>query len=151
MSEQDVLQVVWDWRGRDLPAPTGHAKQRRKQAAIEFCVMLTVAALFRFAFHKTGISNVILCVASIVLIGGLFIPKLYAGFKRLGAFLAKVLGTGVTWLLLVPFFYIFFTIARVCCVIGKKDPMCQRFAPEVKSYWVEHPGPPDAAQYRKQY
>ncbi|MDA1045138.1 MAG: hypothetical protein O3C57_07945 [Verrucomicrobia bacterium] len=151
MSESEVLKMVWDWRGRDKPPQNKHVQQRRRHALIECSVMVAVALILRLKFEKIILSSIIFSVACLVLVGGLFIPVLYAGFKRLGERLAMVLGVGVTWLLLAPFFYIFFTIARIGCVIAKKDPMCRRLEPELKSYWFEHSSESDVSQYRKQY
>ena len=151
MSEKEVLQAVWTWRDFRKPSPNILKRKRRKHAVIEASIMVAVALILRLKFDKILISTIILSMACLVLVGGLFIPVLYAGFKRVGEILAQVLGTSVTWLLLLPFFYIFFTLARIGCAISGKDPMCRRLEREKASYWFEHAGVAEPAQYRKQY
>lgn len=151
MEIASVSQVVWRWRQTKTPGPGHNASTRRKHAVIEFSVVLCVSLLVRYVFDHVVMSYVILCIGSVVLIGGLFVPPVYYGFKRFGAILGRVLAQAVTWILLVPFFYIFCTIARLGCLLTGKDLMKRRFERDAATYWVEHAGTPAREQYRKQY
>ncbi len=151
MENDPVSEVVWNWRKPAARRVEQSPAVRRRHAVIEFCVVLAVSMFVRFVLKHEIMSTIILCIGSIVLIGGLFIPPVYHGFKRFGAALGRVLALVVTWILLVPFFYIFFTIARLGCLIQGKDLMCRRFDADATTYWVDHPGTPPPEQYRKQY
>jgi hypothetical protein len=153
MNDDIVSLTVWGWRKKgeaSIPAEDVAGK-RRRHAAIEFCVMLAVAALLRFVFKKPTLSLFVASMATAVLVGGFCIPPLYYGIKRFGAMLAHWLGLAVTWLLMVPFFYIFFTTTRLIFVMLGKDAMCRALDPSAKSYWIAHAGSPEPDQYRKQY
>ncbi|MDE0840163.1 MAG: hypothetical protein OSB41_14070 [Kiritimatiellae bacterium] len=153
MNDDIVSQAVWGWRkkGEASASASEDIGKRRRHAAIEFCVMLAVASLLRFVFKKPTLSLFVASMATAVLVGGFCMPSLYYGIKRFGSMLAHRLGLAVTWLLLVPFFYIFFTITRIIFVMLGKDAMCRELDPSAKSYWIAHAGSPEPEQYRKQY
>ena len=113
--------------------------------------MLAVALALTFVFHKTVLGAVVFCLAATVLIGGLFVPVLYYGFKTLGTWLAKAVGIGLTWGLLVPFFYLCFTIGRLFFLAAGKDPMRRKFDPKMTSYWTDRETVTDPESYRRQY
>jgi hypothetical protein len=110
-----------------------------------------VALLLYHKFHKPIIATVVITISSLVVIGGLAIPPLYAAIKRFGVFLGKFLGGLVTWVLLLPFFYTCFTIGRLVVVLSKKDPMERTFDASLSTYWTPRKPVPDLDQYRKQY
>lgn len=152
MKASNVSSVVWPWR--DLPVPVDPkvvAARRRLRALLEFAVMTAVGLLFLLRFDKYILGSVVLTLAAVVLTGGLVAPPLYAGFKRFGVAVAKWAALGMTWLLLVPFYYVFFTVGRVAILLKGGDPLHTRFDPALSSYWVPHAPPPPPERYRKQY
>ena len=143
-----VAAAVWNWR---QPPVKAGGESHRGRAVIEAAVMAAVGALFFWKFHKVWLAAVIWSLAGIVLIGGLFIPPLYRGFKKAGAMLAKGVGLGLSYVLLVPFFYICFPFGRLMFSLSGKDPMNRRFIADMKSYWTPHVQVADAARYTRQY
>ena len=152
-SAQRVSAAVWPWRASEDTAESSEtaASTRRKHAVIEAAIGATVGAILFFGFHKVVIPYVVWSIATLVLVGGLFIPPLYVGFKKGGMLLAKGVGVGLSWLLLVPFFYICFAPGRLLMRLSGKDPMCRKFEPDLASYWTDHHGPVDVSQYTKQH
>lgn len=145
-----VSAAVWPWREADDGPVVEDVGTRRKRAAIESAVTYGVAAVF-LAFGKHIVASVVCTVATIVLLGGLFVPPVYHGFKRGGMWLAKVVGVGLSWVLLVPFFYICFGIGRVILLVSGKDPLNRRFPTDEPSYWLKRAGRRPPESYLKQY
>ena len=150
MSIPKVSEVVWPWR-QQARDPRHEAGRRRQHVLIEVGIMVAVGLLFRFVFHKVWIPRIVFSLAAFVLISGLFIPAWYAGFKRGGAILGTAAGVGCAWLVLVPFFYICFTIGRVMLLIKKSDPLQRALVKEQSSYWSVHRPPKGPESYKKQY
>ena len=146
-----VVDAIWPWRRTGGKTGQPDPAARRKRAVVEACVALAVALLLTFVFHKRIIGAIVFCIAALVLVGGLFVPPLYAGFKKAGVFLAKVVGVVLSWGLLVPFFYICFTVGRFVLLVSGKDPMRRKFDRDLKSYWSVHTSMGGADRYSRQY
>lgn len=146
-----VSETVWPWRDRVDPDEKESSASHRKRSVIEACVAYAIALVLAFYFEKCEMAIIVGAVASIGLVGGLFIPPLYTGFKRFFMLVAYVLVEGVKWLFLSPFFYICFTCGRISSVIKGKDPLQRKFEPEKRTYWSKRREIKDPESYRRQY
>ncbi len=149
MSNDKVYEIVWPWRVAKESEVS--EKPPKKAVFIEVAIGFSVSMLLFHVFHHPIIATVVICIVSLVAIGGLAIPPLYAGIKRGGMWLGKVLGGLVTWVLLLPFFYICFTVGRIGLLFSRKDPMARRYNADLSTYWTARKEIPDLEQYRKQY
>lgn len=110
------------------------------------------ALVLWLAFSKPVPACIAAAIGTLVLSGGLFCPALSHALERAAAWLGRTVGMALTWILLVPFFYIVFTAARVCILLARRDPLHLRFpAPDVDSFWTERPPMPDVDTYERQY
>jgi len=146
-----VSKTVWPWRDRVDISEEESPATRRKRAVIEASVAYAIALLLAFLFKKREMAIFVVTVASIGLVGGLFIPPLYAGFKRFFMLIAYILVEGVKWLFLSPFFYICFTCGRISSLIKRKDPLQRKFEPGKSTYWSKRREIKDPESYRRQY
>ncbi len=113
--------------------------------------MVTVAVLAITVWHHRVMGGCVLGLAAATLVVGFCAPKAYRAVQRgLGVF-AHWVGRALTWLLLVPFFYLVFTPARVLLFLRGKDPMSRTPDPEAASYWLERPPVPGPEHYTRQY
>lgn len=110
-----------------------------------------VAAALKWFFREPLPAGIVAGVATLILVGGLLVPPLYAGFKRAGQALAKGVGLGLSWLLLVPFFYLCFPLARLLFALRGIDPLRRGYDPAAASYWGPKRPAAGAGRYRKQY
>lgn len=146
-----VAGVVWPWRQRGGD-PAADMVHRRKRAAIEALVMLTIGCLIVFVLKKHLIlGKIVLGLAGLVFVGGMWVPPVYSGFRKLGAFLAKVIGVSISWILLAPFFYIFFTAGHLIYVISGSDKLERKFDSSKKSYWEPWHSREDVESYERQF
>jgi hypothetical protein len=149
-SPSKVAAAIWPWR--EATAGSGEAKTPdRTRVAIEAAVMIAVALLIALVFHKNVLAAIVSALAVVVLIGGLFVPVIYHGFKKAGMWLGRAVGVGMSWLLLVPFFYICFTTGRLFLLVRGKDPLHRKFDPRMQSYWSERNSVTDPDRYKRQY
>jgi len=124
---------------------------RARRALCDAGIMCAVALVLWLVFHKTIMATVVLIPAALVLIGGLWFAPLYSGFRKAGTWSAKALGIVLTWILLVPFFYLCFPVGRLLITLSRKDPLHREFLPKDRSYWSEHRPLPEAQRYQRQY
>ena len=80
-----------------------------------------------------------------------YMAFLYDRFDRLVRLLATALAIGLTWLLLVPFFYLCFVPGRLVLMALRKDPMNRECPSAEKSYWVPYRPSGGIERYSKQY
>jgi hypothetical protein len=66
-------------------------------------------------------------------------------------YLTKFVSIIVTWLLLVPFYYLCFVPGRLIQLLSGKDPMERRFPGKVPSYWKKYNSHPDPQHWKRQY
>jgi len=118
---------------------------------VQGLVLAAVGMLLLVRFHHVIAALVLNTLAMCFYIIGLGAPRAFAPFDRLGGKAAVAAANGLTWLLLVPFFYIVFGTGRLILLLTGKDPMHARKLPGERSYWVAHRGRPDAKQYENQF
>lgn len=105
--------------------------------------------------HFTGhviMPWVIAGLAALILLGGLAIPPIFHAFERFGLLLARWVSTGLTWGLLVPFFYVVFGFGKLLLLVTRQDPLSVRFpAPDHATFWEKRMPVADLNQYRRQH
>ena len=90
-------------------------------------------------------------ISTVVLICGLFIPPAFLAIEKFGLKLGEWVATSLTWILLVPFFYICFVPGRIIISLAGKDPLNLKFSSTAKTYWVPRIPVNDIARYGKQH
>lgn len=103
---------------------------------------MSVVALVMFHWLEYYImACVVSCLAVLVLFSARFVPVFFIGVERVIAVTARLVGSGVTWLLLVPFFYLCFVPGRLILLMSGKDPLNRKIEKDRQTYWTEHPAP----------
>ena len=124
---------------------------RYVRATIQFTVMIIIGLVLYFKFDHIVMGRIVFGLAVIVLVSGLCIPPVFHAIERFGRALGHGAATGLTWLLLVPFFYIVFVPARFFLKLRGKDPLCRAFPTQEATYWVPRPPVENLDHYRKQH
>lgn len=96
---------------------------------------LVGAALF-FGFQHLLFAKIVWGLAVLVVFLGLFIPPAYKPIHAFGRWLGNVVGKGLTYLLLVPFFFLFFFPVAVILRLQGRDPMHRTFRDPQWTYWI---------------
>ena len=146
-----VLFTVWPWRESATPDRPVKAGASKKAAVIQALVMTVIGAgLFWWLGHRI-MGYVVWGLAAVVLLSGLFLPKVFAGIERVGQWVGRVVGGGLTWGLLVPFYYLCFCPMRLGLFLKGKDPLHRKFQADAATYWTPRKPIPGVGQYRKQF
>ena len=146
-----MSQVVWPWRDEASRSGQGPKHGNVKgRAVLQALVMAIVAGLFFYRRHPVP-GTVLVVLAGLILVSGCFIPSFFLGFEKAGRKFGQWVATAVTWLLLVPFYYLCFFPGRIVILLTGKDPLTRQFPSPAATFWIPRPPTKDPARYRKQF
>jgi hypothetical protein len=134
-ADKSAAEVMWQWQGSASPKPP--PKSHLTMTLIQTAVAYAIASLLIFYRQHYIAGAIIYTLGTVVLFAGLFIPPLHAAITRFGLWLGRAVGLGMTWLLLVPFFYLFFTTGRLFLLLTGKDPLTRRWNRAAPTYWTD--------------
>lgn len=153
MAKQDVSAVVWN-RSRDSGVTRQAAQIARNRTAgvIQGLVGAAVGALIYLFWHRVA-AYVVFSIAGLVLLSALLSPGLVYVKIRIGVEkFASFVGIVVTWMALLPIFYLFFTPFHFLFRRGRRDAMARTLDKESDSYWhVREGDAPSVASYERQF
>lgn len=147
MPELEGARAAWLNRFQP-PQPTDSS---RKTGLVQALVGFVAGGLiYRFAAPAAGVVvlslSALLAVIVIVSPDRLY-PAIGGVFKRIG----KVVGSGIGWLLLVPFFYLVLTPLGLILQLRRRDPLQRRLDPDRDSYWQRPENDWSDADLRRQF
>ena len=142
-----VSEAIWPWQQR--------GKSQNHLPTLSFSLLMLaigwgIGSLLYFYDHLV-IATLAFSISTFVFVASRFFPSLYFAIERIFQKLSVVVGTALTWICLVPFFYICFCIGRVSQLLKKKDPMQRALEPEAKSYWQSCKESASVEQYKRQF
>jgi hypothetical protein len=129
---------------------TGTPRRRAATRAVwQALIPIAVGALLTLRHRRIG-GPILMGLGTLILLAGLLAPGLFERWERLGRAVARGVGTLMTWLVLVPFFYLVFLPARVVLAMARRDPMRRAFPTQEATYWVARP-PARPDHYTRQF
>lgn len=143
-----VSQAVWLWQEDKISS--GQKKPPLVMAFASLAFAWVIAGFVYFFLHP-AIAIIVICISSFVFFCGQFLPTVYGRLLTLFQKLSRSVGFVMSWLLLVPFFYLCFGGGRLVLKITGKDPMKRGFDSRASSYWEKRKDPVGVGQYRKQF
>jgi hypothetical protein len=146
------METVWPWKTR---AAEGSAAPSGRPAWVRGGIQALITAgigfvLYRYAGHA-GMAYAVWTIALVVAVSSICIHRVFAAIEGFGRRLGVWVGTGLTWGLLVPFFYLVFVPGRLVMALLGKDPMKREFPAKEASCWSPRRTKMDEAHYRKQF
>jgi hypothetical protein len=146
------VEAKWTWQNAGPPPPPRKpGMSMRTKALIQLAVMAIFGSWLYFGRHHVIMPSIIAVLAVLTFVGAFFYPPLFHGFEKFGAMLAKGVAVGLTWGLLVPFFYIVFVPAHLILTLTGNDPMTRKVPTDAKTYWIPRPPLRNMEQYKKQH
>ena len=106
--------------------------------------------LYRYGGQKM-LAGLLGILAVGILFGSLWAPRLYRAMERFGRFLGRGVGAGMTWLLLVPFFFLVFLPGRLVLRLVGRDPMRRAFPAPEASCWIPRKASEKGGHYHRQF
>ena len=113
--------------------------------------MLGIAALLYFLLHHLMIARVVASLGGLFLILAVVAPRAYRPFHRFGQWLGRAVGVLLTYVLLVPFYYLFFLPVALLLRLQKRDPMHRRPRAVGLTYWIPRRLVSTPESYRRQF
>jgi hypothetical protein len=149
---QRVIETVWPWQATKPGGPRPEAGLPAvARGGIQAVIMGIIGfLLYRYLGHER-MAYVVWSLALGVLASAVFLPPVFAAIEGFGRKLGLWVGTGLTYLLLVPFFYLVFVPGRAILWARSKDPMQRTFPTPEKTCWVPRKSRMDDRHYRKQF
>ena len=153
IQSDNMARSIWPCCKETQAVPPAGVRQETtsKRAVIQFAVALSIALVLFFLLKKPVMAGIVTGISTVVLICGLFIPTAFLAIEKFGLKLGEWVAAGMTWLLLVPFFYICFVPGRLIMILRGKDPLNLRLSAKVSTYWVPRSPVNDIKQYEKQH
>ncbi len=147
-----VQGTVWNWRDSE-----GQGKEKseaatlRRQAVIQALVMGVIGfVLFQWIGHHT-FARVIWGLAGLILVLGLIAPAAYRPIHRFGQWLGGAVGVLLTWVLLVPLYYLVFTPGALLLRLQGRDPMHRRLRDIKFTCWIPRTRQATTESYDRQF
>ncbi len=125
-----------------------------KPGAVKVLLQTTIPMVMSSYFIYKGkpvVAGILFGVGVVMLVSGTLIPALFNRIERLGQGMGRVVSVAVTWILLVPMFYLVFVPGRLFLTLRGIDPMCRQFPTNAPTYWVPRKPVSDVANYKRQY
>lgn len=146
-----VSQTVWQWQAEaDAVAEPAGMNPRVKVLITTPIALLIAFGLYKWRGHPVGPSIVVVIALSICFCG-LFVPKAFEKIEAFFNWFAVWVATAVSWILLVPVFYLIFAPAHLLLTIRRRDPMHRECPSGEKSYWTPRPPITRDNYYRTQH
>lgn len=149
----EAAAAIWDWRGeRAAGDQAGSAAHHRRQGVIQALVGAAVGMAI-FLFWRPGIAYLVWTISTLTLLAALLSPEgVYAAIGRGIAGLSRWVGRLLGYVLLVPLFFLFFTLFGWLFRGGRKDRLERWFDRETASYWKpRQDGDRTLADYERQF
>ena len=146
-------EAIWDWRGSKAGAAAAERRrQARRQGSLQAIVAAVVAAGVYLVWSPWVAGAVGVVAVLTAALAWLAPDRLYPGLRRGLAAFGRAVSTLVTWLLLVPFFYLVVTPLGLFLRRGRRDPMFRAIDLQAESYWQPRSGEPSTpASYERQF
>jgi len=127
--------VTWNWR-QPVPDAVDPKVRLRRAAVTQALVMLAVSAGLQYGLGHLLAGRIVGALAGIILILGFVFPAAYRPVHAFGQTLGRLVGTGLTYLLLVPFFFLFFLPVAIWLRLRGRDPLSRKFRDRRWTYWI---------------
>ncbi len=146
---KQVADIVWNRTPSRHTSGQG-AYPHRKRFWLQTAGM-TVAGilLFRFGDHRV-IPFFLWSLTTLILAGLFFYDPILQGIDTIGNVFARGIGRGLTWLLLIPCFYIVFGLGRLYLIIARKDLLKRKWSPQATTYWCDRSNAKAPPRYQEQ-
>ena len=145
-----VSAAVWPWT-RNAAVSAYDRPAERRRAIIQAVVVAVISVLFLVKGRHPVAGTILLTLAAWLAIAGFFLPRVFRVMEKLGQRLGSAVGTALTWMLLVPFFYLCFLPGHLLLRSFGKDPLKLKFPSDEPTYWTHRPPVIDVSRFRSQY
>ncbi|HMP88963.1 MAG TPA: hypothetical protein PJ991_02115 [Kiritimatiellia bacterium] len=145
----DVTSVAWNWRARQNP-PAPKNQPTAKKILIQALVPSVIGLILYFFFGLRIFPYILWGIAVTFLLIGLFAPKAFLSIERGMQKFGHWVGIALSYILLVPFYFIVFSIGHFFRGLSGKDTLHLKFKKNDDTYWTDR-APLKPEHFKKQY
>jgi len=145
-----MKSTVWPWREPRSPS-AGHGVPSGRRVWAQCVVMAVAVGIFLFVVRNIIAASIVGFFLVLTLAGALFFPGLHRMLDRAIRALGRGIGLALSYVLLVPFYYLCFAPARLILKLRGKDPMQRAWEAKRGSYWDARPAVESETHYRRQF
>lgn len=150
-TSQRIMETVWPWKARAAATAPASGRPNAVRGGVQALVMAILGLVLYFYLNHRVMAFAVWFFSVVVAASALFIPPVFAVIDGFGRRLGLWVGIGLTYLLLVPFFYLVFVPGRLVLWLLRRDPMNRGFPAPESSCWVPRSSKMDDRHYRKQF
>jgi len=132
---RDVTKITWDWRNTAGDKTAG-ATALRRPALVQASVLVVVGVLVAVGLGHAVVARVVWSLAGVFLLLGLFWPAGYRPMHAFGQKLGQWVGMILLYILLAPFYLLFFGLVSVGLKWRRRDPMHRTYHDQQWTYWI---------------
>ncbi len=142
----EAALAIWNWRDpRPQRSPAPAASRVRVRGSIQAAIVAAIGGLLLWLGLRS-VAFVMWGAATIVFLAALASPGgVYAFLDGMARAIGTRIGRALTWLLLVPLFYLFFLPFGLLFRRGRRDRLKRYFDSEAPTYWETLEGPTAAS------
>ena len=149
--QSEVSRAVWPWQdGVAGPARPKGMSPKKKVLITTPIALLIAYGIYLWRGHAL-MPCIVVGVALTICFCGVFVPPAFDAIERFFAGFARMVATTVTWILLVPVFYLIFAPAHLLLRIRGKDPMFRQCPSDEPTYWTKRPPVTRKGYYESQH
>jgi hypothetical protein len=141
-------ELAWKWpitgQNRETASlSVGHV-------VIQALVPAAIAGVF-FLRHHRIMGWIVLAVGGCMLVSGLLLPRAFLALERALKAFGRLVALGLTWLLLVVFFFLFFLPLSLFLRRKMRALLALEFDKNQTSYWQDRLPVSNAEHFQRQY
>ncbi len=147
----EAAEAIWNFTADERAAavPAAVPGRVRLRGSLQALVGVGVGVVF-FFFVSATLGRIVMGIAGFILLSALVSPTVvYAGIEKLFDSLGHLLGRAMTWLLMVPLFYLFFLPFGLLFRRGRRDRLRRYSERDAATYWERREGPTAASHSRE--
>jgi hypothetical protein len=113
--------------------------------------LLCVGAVLVFLLHRRLLGSVICASALLLLIAGHLYPPLSEGVASLSRKASSLTASALGWILLAPFYVLFFSVGHAVLALRGRDPLRLKFPSDESTYWLPFSPNPGSEDHTRPY
>ncbi len=143
----EAAEAIWNFTADERA--TAAPSRVRLRGSLQALAGVGVGVVL-FLFVSPTLGRIVMGIAGFILLSALVSPTVvYAGIEKLFDSLGHLLGRAMTWLLMVPLFYLFFLPFGLLFRRGRRDRLRRYSERDAASYWERREGPTAASHSRE--
>ena len=118
---------------------------------IQGACLLCVGFVLAFVLHRRVLGSVICALALLLLIAGRLSPTLSHAVENLNRKVSSLAASAIGWLLLAPFYLVFFSAGHALLTLRRQDPLRLKFPSNESTDWLPVSASSDSEDHRRPY